>query len=135
MDLALEHFAAQRVDALTLLVHHVVVFEQVLADGEVLRFDLLLGALDGARHHAVLDRHAFFHAEPLHQAGDAVRAEDAHQVVFEREVEPRRTRVALAAGAAAQLVVDAARLVPLGAEDVQPAEVDDLFVLGFGLRA
>ena len=58
------------------------------------------------------------------------RAEDAHQVVFERQVEARRAGVALAAGAAAQLVVDAARLVALGAEDVQAAERDDLVVLG-----
>ena len=42
VDLALEQLAAQRVDALALLVHHVVVFEEVLADGEVLRLDLLL---------------------------------------------------------------------------------------------
>jgi hypothetical protein len=48
MNLAFENLAAQRVDAFALLVHHVVVFEEVLADGEVLRFDLLLGALDGA---------------------------------------------------------------------------------------
>jgi hypothetical protein len=46
--------------------------------------------------------------------------EDAHEVVFEREVEARGTRVALTAGAAAKLVVDAARLVALGAEDVRP---------------
>ena len=85
------------------------------------------------RDHAVLDRHALFHAEPLHQAGDAVGAEDAHQVVFERQVEARRARVALPAGAAAQLVVDAPRLVALGADDVQAAGVDDLVVLGVGL--
>ena len=130
---AFEQLAAQRVDALALLVHHVVVLEQVLADGEVLRLDLLLRALDGACDHAVLDRHALFHAEPLHQARDAVRPEDAHQVVFERQVEARRAGVALAAGAAAQLVVDAPRLVPLGAEDVQAAERDDLVVLGVAL--
>ena len=135
MDLALENLAAQRVDALTLLVHHVVVFEEMFADGEVLRFDLLLRALDGARDHAVLDRHVLFHAEPLHQAGDAIRPEDAHQVVFERQVEARRARVALTAGAAAQLVVDAARLVTLGADDVQAAERDDFFVLVVALRA
>ena len=56
--------------------------------------------------------------------------EQPHQVVAEREVEPRLARVALAAGAAAQLVVDAARLVPLGAEDVEAAELGDLVVLG-----
>ena len=53
---------------------------------------------------------------------DHRRVEQPHQVVAEREVEPRLARVALTAGAAAQLVVDAARLVPLGAEDVEPAE-------------
>ncbi len=88
VDLALEDLAAQRVDALTLLVHHVVVLEQVFADREVLAFDLLLGALDGAGDHSVLDRDALFHSQTLHQAGDAIRAEDAHQVVFERQVEP-----------------------------------------------
>ena len=132
---AFEQLTAQRVDVLPLLVHHVVVLEQVLADAEVLRFDLLLRALDGARHHAVLDGHAFFHAEPLHQARDAVRPEDAHQVVFERQVEARRAGVALAAGAAAELVVDAPRLVPLGADDVEAAHVDDLFVLRLALLA
>ncbi|MNC85809.1 hypothetical protein D3C83_14230 [compost metagenome] len=59
----------------------------MLADAEVLRLDLLLRALDGAAHHAVLDGDAFFHPQLLHQARDAVGAEDPHQVVFERQVE------------------------------------------------
>ncbi len=132
LDLALEDLAAQRVDVLALLVHHVVVFEEVLADGEVLRLDLLLRALDGARHHAVLDRHAFFHAELLHQAGNAIRAEDAHQVVFERKIEAGGARIALTAGAAAQLVVDTPRFVPFGGDDVQSVERDHLVVLRVG---
>ena len=85
-------------------------------------------------HHAVLDGDAFFHAEALHEARDAVRPEDPHQVVFERQVEPRRARVALAAGAAAQLIVDAPRLVALGADDVEPAERDHPLVFRFALR-
>ena len=59
--------------------------------------------------------------------------EDAHQVVFEREIEARGTGIALAAGAAAKLVVDAAGFVALGAEDVQSAGGDDFGVLGVGL--
>ncbi len=132
-DDAFEQLAAQRVDVLTLLVHHVVVLEQVLAGGEVLRFHLLLRPLDGARHHPVLDGNAFLHPEPLHQARDAIRPEDAHQVVFEGQVEARRARIALAAGTAAQLVVDATGLVAFGAEDVQAAGPDDLGVLGLAL--
>ena len=53
--------------------------------------------------------------------GDPFRAEQPHQVVFERYEELRRTRVALTAGAAAQLTVDATRLVALGADDRQTA--------------
>ena len=116
-----EDLPSQRVDALPLLVHDVVVLEQVFADREVLRLHLLLRPLDRARHHLVLDRHALFHPQALHQARDPVRPEDPHQVVFERQVEARRARVALAPGAAAQLVVDAPRLVALGADDVQAA--------------
>ena len=69
------------------LVHHVVVLEEVLADGEVLRLDLALRTLDGARDHLVLDGNALFHPQALHQAGDAIRPEDPHQVVLERQVE------------------------------------------------
>ena len=63
------------------------------------------------------DRLALLEAEPLQHPAHPVRAEDAHQVVFEREEEAERAGVALPAGAAAQLVVDAPALVPLGADD------------------
>ena len=41
----------------------------------------------------------------------------------QRQVEPGLARVALTAGTTAQLVVDAPRLVALGADDVEAAEV------------
>src|SRR5208282_6332695 len=47
-----------------------------------------------------------------------------HQVVFERKIEARRAGIALAAGASAQLIINAARFVAFGAEDVQPAGLD-----------
>jgi hypothetical protein len=47
-----------------------------------------------------------------------------HQVVFERQVELGAAGIALAAGAAAQLIVDAPALVPLGAQHVEPAGLD-----------
>ena len=123
---ARQDVAAPAVDDLALLIHHVVVFEQMLADVEVVAFDLALRVGDGAGDQAVLDRHAFFHAEAGHQALDAFGAEDAQQVVLERQKEARCAGVALAAGAAAQLVVDAAALVALRAHDVQAAGGDDL---------
>ena len=110
------------VDHLALVVGDVVEQQQLLADVEVVRLDLALRLLDLAGEHAALDDLAFLHAGHLQQPLGAHRvAEDAHQVVFHRQVEAARARVALAARAAAQLVVDAARLVALGADDVQAA--------------
>ena len=54
-------------------------------------------------------------------------AEDAHEVVFQGQVEAGGAGVALAAGAAAQLVVDAAGLVALGAQDVEAAQFHHAF--------
>ena len=84
-----------------------------------------------------LDDVVFLQAHARHHLLHPVGGEDAHQVVFERQVETRRTRIALAAGTAAQLVVDAARFVALGADDVQAAGGLDRVValLPFGLQA
>ena len=130
-----QHLPSQRIDGLALLVHDVVVFEQALADVEVVALDLLLRVLDGAVDDGVLDGDVLFHPQALHQAGDALGPEDAHEIVFEREEEARAARIALAAGAAAQLVVDAARFMAFGAQDVQPARGQNFlsFSIALGL--
>src|SRR5207245_8815236 len=94
---------------------------RALADVEVaaLDLDLRLGARPG--HHPRLDRDGVVEAEPRHEPGDALRGEDADEVVLERAVEARGARVALAAGTPAELVVDTAGLVALGADDVEAA--------------
>ena len=120
--LALEDLPALAVDDFALLVHHVVILEDVLADVEVARLDFLLRVLDRARDDGVLDRLVLLHAEAVHDARDAVRCKEAHQVVLQREEELRRAGIALTPRTAAQLVVDAPRLVPLRADDVESAE-------------
>ena len=91
---------AQFVDGLALIVCDVVVFEQVLADIEVVRFDLALRVLDRPRHQPVLDGLAFLHAQALQHRAHARRREDAHQRVFQRQVETGRARITLASGTA-----------------------------------
>ena len=133
--LALEDAAALVVDDHALLVHHLVVLEDVLADLEVLLLDLRLRALDRAGDHLRLDRHVVGQVQPGQQRLQGRAVEAPHQLVAQRQVEPGLARVALAAGAAAQLVVDAPGFVALGAEHVEPADGDDVLgLLGrFGL--
>ncbi len=130
---AFEQLAAQAVDGLALLVVDVVVLEQVFAGFEVLRLDGFLRLLDALGDHLGLDRHVFFHAEPQHQVLHALAAENAQQVVLQGEIEARAARIALAAGTAAELVIDAAGFVPLGGDDVQAADVHHLVVFLIGL--
>ena len=65
---ALEQLVAEAVDGFALLVHDVVVLEEVFAGLEVLRLDLLLRLFDAAGDHLRLDGHALFHAEALEHA-------------------------------------------------------------------
>ena len=113
--------AALAVHHLALLVGDIVVFQQLLAHVKVAPLNFALRVFNGARHPRMLDGLALFHAEFFHQRGNFFRAEDAHQVVLHGKVEAARAGVALAPGAAAQLVVDAARFVALGAEHIKSA--------------
>ena len=119
--LTLEDPTALGVDDHALLVHHLVVLEHVLADLEVLLLDLGLRTLDRPGHHLGFNRNIIGQVEPGQQRLQGGPVEPLHEFVTQRQVEPRLTRVTLTTGAPAQLVVDTARLVPLGAQHVQPA--------------
>src|SRR4051794_36587485 len=131
---ALEHVVAVLVDDAPLLVHDVVVLEHALALEEVLLLDLALGLLDLLREHARLDGLLVAllvgRAQAVEDLVDPVAGEQADEVVLGGQEEARLAGVALAAGAAAELVVDAPRLVALGADDEQAAGLDDLLALG-----
>ncbi len=126
-------------DDLALIVHHVVEFEQVFARIEVARLDLLLGLFQRPVDPGVGDGLVFLDAELAQHVVHALGPEDAHQVVFQREVEFGGAGVALAARAAAELVVDAPAFVAFGAEHIKPASRQrDLLLLldvGVDLRA
>ncbi len=89
------------VDPLALDVHHVVVFQRVLADGEVLGLDFLLGSFDGFGDHAVGDDFPFFHTEAIHDAAEPIAAEQAHEIILQRQEEDRGAGVPLTAGPSA----------------------------------
>ena len=60
-----------------------------------------------------------------------IRSEPKMQekAVLQRQIETGGARIALTARAAAKLIVEAAALVALGADDVQTPELDDLLML------
>ena len=130
---AVQHLLALTVDDLALLVHHVVILQHRLTGLEVAGLHRGLGLLDGLGEQLVLNGHILLHIEPLHHVGDPVAAEQTHQIVLQRDVEPGLAGVALTAGTAPQLVVDTAGIVPLGADDKQAAGLTDLLGLASNL--
>ncbi len=108
----------------------------MLADIEVAAFHLALRGFDGAADDAGFDRLAFRHLELVHHKRDAVTGKDAQQRVFQAQIETAGTRIALTARTAAQLVINPARFVALGADDVQTACGQHLVMqhLPFGLQ-
>ena len=75
--------AAFGIDNGTLLVHDVVIFQQALTDTEVVFFHFLLCTFDGFGNHSVFNHLAFLETELVHDTGDAVGREEAHQVIFQ----------------------------------------------------
>src|SRR5437879_4173497 len=123
---AFQRGAADGVNRLALLIHYIVVFEKMFAGLEVLGFNGLLGVLDTTRNELRFDGHPLGHAQAVHQSFYAFTAKNAKEIVFERKKEARRARIALAPGAAAELVINAASLVAFIAEHVESVESDHL---------
>ena len=71
------------IDDGALLVHDIVVLEEVLADAEVVALDFLLGTLDGLIDEGMLDDFALLEAKAVHDLGDTLGSEEAHELVFE----------------------------------------------------
>ena len=105
---AVENLLTLAIDNLALAVHNIVKLKHVFAYAEVAAFNLALRVFNGICQHLVLDRLVVLNAERLHKVLNAFAAEQAHKIVFKRNVKPRFARVALTAGAAAQLIVDTA---------------------------
>src|SRR5262252_9071947 len=74
------------------------------------------------------DRLVLLEPQALQHGIELVGPENAHEVVFQREEELGMPGIALAAGTAAQLVVDAPALVALGAEHEEPASGECRFL-------
>jgi hypothetical protein len=81
---------------LALIVHDIVELQDVLANIEIARLDLMLRLLQRLVDPRMDDRLALLQAEFDQHRIHALRAEDAHEVVLQRQKEFRTAGVALA---------------------------------------
>ena len=106
--LTFEDATALSVDDLTLLVHNLVILQNILTDFEVLAFHLSLDALNGVGDNLGVDRNVIRDIQSVHQRFHALTVEANHEIIAHGQVEAGNTRVTLTTGTTTQLVVNAA---------------------------
>ena len=65
-----QDLTALAVEDFTLLVHDIIVFQDVLTDFKVMAFDFLLSLFDGPGDHLGRNRFVFIHAQLIHEFGN-----------------------------------------------------------------
>ena len=89
------------INEVTLLIHHIIIFDESLTDTEVILLHFLLRTLDTVGDHAVLNHLAFLEAHSVHHTCDTLATEHTHQVIFQTHVEYGATRISLTTGTTA----------------------------------
>ena len=74
-------------DHLALVIDDIVIFQNIFSDVEIARFDLLLRCLDRFVHPGMGDALIFLDAQTFHDRIQALRREDPHQVIIDRDKE------------------------------------------------
>ncbi len=114
-----DNLAAEAINNLPLLVHHVVIFQRALANRKILLLHSALRRFNRTIQPPMLQHLPLLQPQLLHNPRNAVRAKQPHQIIFQRNKEPRHPRVPLPRATSAQLTVNPARLMPLAPNHIQ----------------
>ena len=125
--LAVQNLTTLRVDHLTLLVVHLVIFQQVLTDRKVVGLDLLLSLFHELGNGLMLDFLPLRNAQCVIYTHDTLGTEETHQIVLQRQIELGMSRVTLTSGTSTQLIVDSTGFMTLGTDDLQTAQLRNAF--------
>ena len=117
----IQQFVTLGVNGATLIVSHVIIFQQLLTNVEVTAFNFTLGVGNRFSHPRVFNGFAWLHTQFTHHAGYSVGSKNTHQRIFHRQVETGRTSIPLTTRTTAQLVIDTTGFVTFRTDDGQTA--------------
>ena len=107
------------------MIQNIVILQNMLAGVKIKSFNFRLSGFQRLGNHAIFNRLIFGDFQKTHHLFYGVHGENPHQIIFQRNKKLRLARVALPTGAAAQLIINAPRFVPLGAQNRQAADFAD----------
>ena len=126
---SVQHGCTLLVDDLTLLVHNVVVVEDILPNRKVSALHLLLGGFDDLGEHPALDGHVLLYVQSTHHVFQTLPGKYPHQVILYGQEEAAFALVTLTTGTSAKLIIDPAGFMPLCTQNVQSPCFLDLHCL------
>ena len=112
---------------LALLIHDVVIFQDIFTDIEIPCLHAFLRPLNRIGNHGGFDLFVFLQPHFFHEIFDAVPAENAKQIIFQRQEKLRTAGIPLASGTSAQLIVDTTTFMALRPNNGEPAQLGDPF--------
>ena len=123
MTVHMKNLIAESIDLLPLFVHHIVIFKGVLAHRVIALLDTFLRCFNRFIEHSGGNRLSFRRTERLQESRSSGARQKGAEGIFKGDIEFGGSRISLAGAAAAQLSVDAARLVACRADDIEAAEI------------
>ena len=121
-------FITLAIDNRSLVVSYIVILKQLLTYIEVASLNLALCLLNGASHHAMFDGLTMLHTKLAHEIFNTLTGKNTQQIILHREVESGIAWITLTTSTAAQLVINAARLMTLSTDDMQTTSCKNLFM-------
>src|SRR3989344_4319904 len=89
--------------------------------------DFGLGRFNRSRDYSVFNRLVLWNSKRFHHIFYSRRTEYLHKFILQRHKKLRGARVSLPPGASSKLIINSARLMPLGSNDMQTADSADFF--------
>ena len=117
--LSVQNTTSFLINDLSLLIHNLIVFQQILTDSKVIALDLLLCFLNRTGEHLMLDLFSVLYTQCVEYTHQTFRTKQTHQIILQRNIETGFSRISLSSGTSAQLVVNTSGFMTLCTDDLK----------------
>ena len=117
--LSIQDTTTLAVDNLSLIIHNLIVLQQVFTNTKVVTLDLLLCFLNCTGKHLMLNLLTIRNTHCVEHIDQFFRTEQTHQIIFQRNIETGFTRISLSTGTSTQLIINTTGFMTLGTNDFQ----------------
>ena len=122
-----KHAFSFAINDFSLLIHDLVIFQQMLTNGKVIALHLFLCVFNRFGKHPCFNRLVLCHAHRIYQLHCLFGAKQTHQVILQRDIETGFAGVTLTTGTPTQLVINTSGFMTFRTDDFQTTQLCNAF--------